>query len=108
MGNISNMDNFWLTHHITTLDYPNRFSKVCDNCMFYRYCGAKCPGSNLLMTDDERGITTIRCESSKILIKRILLHMARIATSDEKRNIFISRFSAATEMYQRTGDPYVH
>lgn len=98
MGNISDMDKFWEKHYKSSLDYPNRTPKLCVDCIYFRYCEAKCPGSNLLVTKEENGITPIRCECAKIIIHRVLENMARIGNNKGLMNIFRKRFSEAVEI----------
>ena len=98
MGNISDMDKFWEKHYKVSLDYPNRTPELCVDCIYFRYCEAKCPGSGLLVTKKENGITPIRCESAKIIIHRVLENMARIGNNEGLMSIFSKRFSQAVEI----------
>ena len=70
----------------------------CVDCIYFRYCEAKCPGSGLLVTKKENGITPIRCESAKIIIHRVLENMARIGNNEGLMSIFSKRFSQAVEI----------
>ena len=98
MGNISDMDKFWEKHYKVSLDYPNRTPELCVDCIYFRYCEAKCPGSGLLVTKKENGITPNRCESAKIIIHRVLENMARIGNNEGLMSIFSKRFSQAVEI----------
>ena len=95
---IHDMDKFWEKHYKVSLDYPNRTPELCVDCIYFRYCEAKCPGSGLLVTKKENGITPIRCESAKIIIHRVLENMARIGNNEGLMSIFSKRFSQAVEI----------